>query len=461
MLKIFGRRSATFCDGLPRRDFLRMGSLGLGGLSLGHLNQIDSLADEHAATNRSVVMIYLPGGPTQHETFDPKPDAPAEIRGSFGPIATRVPGVHFCELLPQLAKLSDRFAVVRTLTGMENRHEAFQCYTGRPGGRNEDNEAPGGWPALGSVVSYLQGTSQSGVVPYVDAAPKMSYQPYNNRGVHLQGRPSWPGITGARHVPFTLEGDVKSDMVLQGIDLSRLDDRRTLLRAVSKQVDDLSAAGIDAFQTQAFGMLTSSRLAHAIDVEREPEEIRARYGQSQPTDPSFGGAPQSGERLLLARRLIEAGVRCVTVAFGAWDWHANREGTIEYLSNKYLPVFDHALATFLQDLDERGLLETTTVVVWGEFGRTPRINAKGGRDHWPGTQSVLLAGGGIQGGRVIGNTDPTGGTPAERPVHVQEVFASLYRNLGIDVNRVKIRDLNGRPRYLVDQGRQSITELYV
>ena len=168
--------------------------------------------------------------------------------------------------------------------------------------------------------------------------------------------------------------------------------------------------------------------------------------------------PQSPQHLLLARRLIEAGVRCVTVAFGAWDWHANREGTIEYLS-KYLPVFDRALAVFLQDLDQRGLLSTTTVIVWGEFGRTPRINAKGGRDHWPGTQSVLLAGGGIQGGRILGQTDRHGGVPVERPVHVQEVFATLYRNLGIETDRVKIPDLNGRPRYLVEANRQAIGEL--
>jgi len=163
---------------------------------------------------------------------------------------------------------------------------------------------------------------------------------------------------------------------------------------------------------------------------------------------------------LLARRLVEAGVRCVTVAFGAWDWHANREGNIEHLGKKYLPVFDQAIAALLADLHERGLAERVSVVVWGEFGRTPRINAKGGRDHWPGTQSVLLAGGGMQGGRVIGETDKNGGVPDERPVHVQEVFASLYRNLGIDVNRVTVRDLSGRPRYLVDENRQPIDELY-
>ena len=156
---------------------------------------------------------------------------------------------------------------------------------------------------------------------------------------------------------------------------------------------------------------------------------------------------------------MEAGVRVVTIAFGAWDWHANREGTIEYLANRYLPVFDHTLSTFLQDLDDRGLLQTTSVVVWGEFGRTPRINANGGRDHWPSTQSVLLTGGGMKPGQVIGETDDQGGKPADRPVHVQEVFATLYRTLDIDVNSVKVDDLNGRPRYLVDENRQPISEL--
>ena len=200
-------------------------------------------------------------------------------------------------------------------------------------------------------------------------------------------------------------------------------------------------------------------MAQALDLENEDQKVKDWYGGTLTTDPSFGAPPQSSQHLLLARRLVEAGVRCVTVAFGAWDWHANREGSIEYLSKKYLPVFDHALSVFLQDLDERGLLDRVSVVVWGEFGRTPRINAKGGRDHWPNTQSVLLAGGGIQGGRVIGETDRTGGVPKSGPVHVQEVFATLYQTLGIDVNTVKIPDFNGRPRYLVEENRQPIFEL--
>ena len=342
---------------------------------------------------------------------------------------------------------------------MLNRHESFQCYTGRPGGRPNDRDPSGGWPSLGSVASKLLGPSEQGVVPYVDACEKMGHRPYNNQGVHDGvGTISWPGITGPDHVPFALNGEVRSDLTLNGIDAARLEDRKSLLATIGQYENRALSGQIDAFQQQAFGLLTSNRLANALDLSRESQATRDRYGYGQGTDKSFGGAKQDPQLFLLARRLVEAGVRCVTISFGAWDWHANREGTIEYLSKKYLPVFDHTMAVFLNDLDKRGLLERTSVVVWGEFGRTPRINAKGGRDHWPNTQSVLLAGGGIPGGTVLGSTDPTGGVPADRPVHVQEIFATLYRTLGIDVNDVKIPDFNGRPRYLVDEGRQPIAE---
>lgn len=459
MLTVFGKPSRSFCDGLTRRDFVRIGTLGAAGLSLPELLRAESSSRE--SSNRAVVMIYLCGGPTQHETFDPKPDAAREIRGSFGVTSTRTPGVSFCELLPKLSSISDKLSVVRTLVGMQNRHESFQCYTGRPGGRNEDREPAGGWPTFGSVASYVLGPGRDGITPYVDASPAMSYRPYRNRGVHNpSGKVSWPGFTGRAHVPFALQGDVKSDLVLNGVDLARLGDRRSLLTALGNYQAGIEDGGLLSFQEQAFGLLTASRLAEAMDLAKEPQQVRDRYGESQKTDPSFGGAPQNAQNLLLARRLVESGVRCVTVGFGAWDWHANREGSIEYLSKKYLPVFDHALSTFLSDLDERGLLETTTVIAWGEFGRTPRINPKGGRDHWPGTQSVLIAGGGVQGGRIIGQTDRSGGVPIARPVHVQEIFATIYRNLGIDANATKIPDLQGRPRYLVDDNRQAVSELY-
>lgn len=407
-------------------------------------------------------MVYLPGGPTQHETFDPKPNASSEIRGSYGSIPTVIPGTHFCELLPKLAKAHDKFSVIRSLTGMVNRHESFHCYTGRPGGRPEDGEPAGGWPGFGSVVSHVLGPREGGVAPYIDASPKMGYRPYANRGIHIgSDKISWPGFTGRKHTPFAIEGRGRADLKLNGIDDARLGDRRQLLDSL----DDLQRSvsddrELDEYQKQAFGILTSSKLADALDLSLEPQSVREQYGEGLPTDPSFGGAPKNPQQLLLARRLVEAGVRCVSVAFGAWDWHANREGTIAQLSKKYLPVFDHALSVFLDDLHQRGLLETTMVVVWGEFGRTPRINAKGGRDHWPNTQSVLVAGGGIQGGRVIGETDNHGGVPVDRPVHVQEVFATMYRNCGIDLDRTTINDFSGRPQYLVDAGRQPIAELF-
>jgi len=460
LLTILGNRHERFCDGLSRRSFLKIGSLGLGGLAIPQLLRAESQSDRPAAEH-SVIMIYLPGGPTQHETFDPKPAARREVRGSFSAISTCLPGIQFCELLPKLSQRANAFSVVRTLTGMQNRHESFQCYTGRPGGRSEDREPGGGWPALGSIVSKVLGPSTGGMIPYIDAAPKMGYGPYNNRGLHdASGRISWPGFTGPQHTPFALEGDVKPNLVLNGIDLPRLGDRRSLLAALSRYQKRVNVDGLDRFQQQAFGILTSSRLAEAIDLENEDPKVRRRYGESQSTYGGFGGAPQSPQHLLLARRLVEAGVRCVTVAFGAWDWHANREGTIEHLSKKYLPLFDHAISVLLDDLEQRGLLANVSVVVWGEFGRTPRINSKGGRDHWPGTQSVLLAGGGIEGGRIIGQTDRVGGVPLNRPVHVQEVFATLYRNLGIDVEETLIPDLQGRPRYLVEPGRKPIDELY-
>ena len=460
MLSIPGNRINGFCDGLSRRNFLRIGSLGLGGLSLTDLLRAEAAAGK-SDQQKSVVMIYLPGGPTQHETFDPKPDAPMGIRGSYKPISTKIPGVQYCELLPKLSAMADKFSVVRSLVGMDNRHESFQCYTGHSGGRPQDNEPAGGWPSFGSLVSSVLGPGPGGAMPYIDASPAMSYAPYRNRGHHEGAfEPSWPGFTGHEHIPFAMQGDIKKDLVLNGIDLNRLNKRRGLLTALDGLQEKVESAGLDNIQKQAFGLLTANKLTEALDINKEPKKVLERYGKAQATDKAFGGAPQSAHHLLLARRLVEAGVRCVTVAFGAWDWHANREGSIEYLSKKYLPVFDHAVSVFLEDLEERGLLETTTVIAWGEFGRTPKINAKGGRDHWPGTQSVLLAGGGIQGGRIIGETDKIGSVPSSRPVHVQEIFATLYNNLGIDVNSDTVNDFNGRPRFLVTGGSQPIPELY-
>lgn len=458
MLTLWGNRRQPFCDGVSRRGFLRVGACG--ALSLPALLRA-AAASGPSSPESSVIMVYLPGGPTQHETFDPKPLAPPEIRGSFTAASTSVPGTHFCELLPRLSQVAHLFSVVRTLTGMRDRHESYQCHTGRPGGRAEDNEPGGGWPSLGSALSSLVGSSTNGLATYVDAGPAMAYGPYNNTGLHDgTGKVSGPGFTGMAHQPFRLAGDVRADLVLNGVDPTRLAERRDLLARIAHSGAPLHSSGLDAFHEQAFNILTSSRLSEALDLTREDPAVRARYGAAQETNPAYGGAPQDPQMLLLARRLVEAGVRSVTVSFGAWDWHGtNREGTIEHHARKYLPLFDQALSALFSDLAERGLLERVSVVVWGEFGRSPRINDIGGRDHWPSTQSIVLAGGGIQGGRVLGRTDRLGGLPVERPVHVQEVFATLYRNLGIDVNQVTLPDLQGRPQYLVDEARQPIAEL--
>lgn len=457
MLSITGSSQSSHCDRLSRRSFLRIGSLGMGtGICLSDLLR----AGVDTPATKSVIMVYLCGGPTQFETFDPKPNAPVEIRGSFQPTQTTVPGVQFCELLPKLAAMNDKFSIIRSIVGMENRHESFQCYTGRAGGRPQDSEPAGGWPTFGSIVSRELGAGSNGALPYIDASPKMSYKPYANRGIHDNAsKTSWPGFTGMSHVPFAVEADVKKDLVLNGINLSRLSNREQLLEQIDNIRQSTETAGIDSFQKKAFGILTSSNMAQALDLEKEDKKVRDWYGDTVTTDPAFGAPPQSAQHLLLARRLVEAGVRCVTVAFGAWDWHSNREGTIEYLSNRYLPNFDRAISVLLTDLEQRGLSDQVQVVVWGEFGRTPRINAKGGRDHWERTQSILVAGGNVQGGCTLGTTDKQGGVPIERPVHVQEVFATIYQHLGLDVNAVKIPDLNGRPRYLVDENRQPIQEI--
>ena len=451
MLSIPGDRINGFCDGLSRRNFLRIGSLGLGGLSLTDLLRAEA-ATGKTERQKSVVMIYLPGGPTQHETFDPKPDAPRGIRGSYKPISTKIPGVQYCELLPKLSAMADRFSVVRSLVGMDNRHESFQCYSGHSGGRPPDNEPAGGWPSFGSLASNVLGPGPGGAMPYIDASPEMSYRPYRNRGLHdASGEVSWPGFTGPEHIPFALEGDVKKDLVLNGVDLARLNNRRGLLTALGRYQKRLDNGGLDSYQEQAFGLLTASRLTEALDIEKEPKKVREHYGETQQTDKAFGGAPQSAQNLLLARRLVEAGVRCVTVAFGAWDWHANREGTIEYLSKKYLPVFDHAVAAFLEDLEERGLLETTTVIAWGEFGRTPKINAKGGRDHWSYCSNILMTGAGVKHGYVHGSSDRIGAYPSDRPVGPESFIATVYKAMGLDTT-MSIYDPADRPYPIAQHG---------
>ncbi len=442
MLTIFGKQS-RFCDGVSRRNFIKIGALGLGGLALPQLLEAEARVGA-GKSNKAVIMIYLPGGPPHQDMFDLKPNAPLEIRGEFQSIRTNVPGIEICEHLPLLAGMMDKFAVIRSMVGSDGGHDDFQCLTGRSLGR----QPPGGWPSMGSVISKVLGPSEPAIPSYVDLLPHMQHREYNAAG---------PGFLGPAHSGFSPQGESKSDLTLNGITLDRLADRKRLLAAFDGFRRDTDASGLmeglDAFNQQAFGMLTSSKLVEALDYQREDQRLLDRYGKG---DPSTRGdaAARMTEHFLIARRLVEAGVRCVTVAVGFWDYHGNNFKT----AKEDMPYLDRGLSALVSDLHQRGLDKDVSVVVWGEFGRSPIINKDAGRDHWPQVSFALLAGGGMKTGQVIGATDKFAGEAVDRPISYPEVFATLYHNLGIDPNKVTLPDLSGRPQYLVD-GAQPIKEL--
>ncbi|MDH4374413.1 MAG: DUF1501 domain-containing protein [Verrucomicrobiota bacterium] len=436
--------SSRFCDGLSRRSFLRIGGLGMGGLTLSQLLRAEA-ASGMKSNHKAVIMVYLPGGPPHQDTFDLKMDAPAEIRGEFRPIPTTVPGFQVCEHLPLLAKQAHRYAVIRSISDAIDDHSDFMCQTGR----RKASQPPGGWPTFGATVSRVMGPATDSVPAFVGLEPRMQHRPYNA---------ATAGYAGVSHDAFRPAADAKSDMVLNGITTDRLADRRSLLTAFDRFRREADASGlmsgVDGFNQQAFGMLTSSRLLEALNVEKESAAVRERYGKG---DPKVHGdaAPMLNEQFLVARRLVEAGARFVTVAYGFWDYHGNNFGN----ARNDLPLLDQALSALIADLHDRGLQNDVSVIAWGEFGRSPTINKDGGRDHWPRANCALLAGGGMKVGQVIGATDRLGGEPSERPVQFGEVFATLYQNLGIDVNKVTVPDLTGRPQFLVPDGCQPMREL--
>lgn len=444
MLTILGDKS-RFCDGISRRNFLKIGALGLGGLTLPQILQAEAQSGIRRS-HKAVIMIFLPGGPSHQDMFDLKMDAPSEIRGEFKPIKTKVPGIQICEHLPLLAGMTDKLAIIRSVVGALDDHDAFQCLTGR----TKRNQPPGGWPCLGSVLSKLQGSVNRSVPAFVGLSPKM--------GEMRWARAGDPGFLGVGHAPFQPnKGGGKDDMVLNGVTLDRLSDRKSLLASFDRFRRDVDASGmmegLDAFNEQAFGILTSSKLLEALDLNQENKKLRDRYGKGDPKNRDDGG-PKLMEHFLIARRLVEAGVRCVTLAFSRWDHHGDNFGALR----QDLPLLDQGVSALVEDLHQRGLDKDVSVVVWGEFGRTPKINKDAGRDHWPRVSCAVLAGGGMKTGQVIGATDRLGGEAVERPVNFGEVFATLYQNLGIDINKVTVNDLAGRPQFLVD-GYAPIKEL--
>ncbi len=440
MLSFFGPRQ-RYCDGLSRRSFLQLGSLAVGGLSM-----VDLLRAETAAggsSHKAVIMVYLTGGLAHQDSFDLKPAAPAEVRGEFNPIATNVPGIDICELLPKTAAIMDKLALVRSIVGLRDEHSSFQNLTGRL--MNEASRD--GWPNFGSVVSRLQGSVDGAVPPFVDLFPTMQHRPYNSPG---------PGMLGHAYAGVKADGEDLANMTLRSLTPEQLSGRRRLLAGFDdwrRTVDAVEVEKMDTAYQRAFDVLTSSKLVEAMNVEREDTAVRDRYGHGSPKHQG-DGAPLLNDHLLMARRLVEAGVRCVTVAYGFWDTHGNNFGHLK----KNLPQFDQGVSALVEDLHQRGLARDVTLIVWGEFGRTPKINKDAGRDHWPAVNGALLAGGGLRTGQAIGSTDKLGAYALDRPIHYQDVLATLYRAIGIDPHSF-VKDRTDRPVPLLPSTTQPIAEL--
>ena len=443
---------------LPRREFLQLGAFGLGGLTLPNLLRAEA-ASGIRSSHKSVILIYLVGGPPHQDMFDLKPDAPKEVAGPWKPIATNVTGIQICEALPQLAEIMDKLVVVRSLVGNQADHDAIQVYNGH---HSKKPTPAGGWPQFGSTVAQLQGPLDPSVPPFVSLCYTCTHGPYNEPG---------PGFLGPTATPFrAIMGRTRDDMMFRGVNVERLDDRKSLHNRFDKMRRNLDAGGaldaMDTFTEQAFGLLTSSKMADALDLSKESSNVVERYGTGNPkVFMDSNGAPRVPQSLLMARRQIEAGVRVVTLNYSKWDWHGGRntEGrannSIFLREAEDFPPFDKCVSVLVEDLHDRGLDKDCTVILMGEFGRTPKISAQTGRDHWPNVNCALLAGGGMTTGQVIGSTDKIAGEAASRPVTFGELYATLYHNLGIDPEKATLRDLTGRPQYLIEDNAKPMREL--
>lgn len=458
MLDLVGRGTARTCDGVTRRDVLKIGTLGAFGLNLPRYlgaraaGQIDPQKDD-----RSCIMIFNLGAPSHLDTFDMKPDAPAEIRGPFRPISTVSPDIHISELFPLHAKVADKFSLVRSCHhGAAAVHDAGwqMMQTGRlfSGGVNT--------PHAGAVISYLRGR-KTDLPPFVVLPETMG------RGGGNLPNGQAGGFLGKAHDPFALmadpsQPDFKVPDLLPPAQIGevRLDRRRRMREVVDETLNHFeaseNAALLDSNFAAAFRLMTSPQAKAAFDLAQEPDKVRERYGMNR-----------FGQCCLLARRLIEAGVRFVTIntfltVFDeiTWDIHGSKPFTsIEGMKNVVAPMYDQAYSALIEDLSQRGMLERTLVCNLAEFGRTPRINPAGGRDHWPQCFTVYFAGGGVQGGRVVGASDPIGGVPAERPVEPGDVVATIFHSLGLNLE-THLPGPAGRPFPLVDFGKREIAELF-
>ncbi len=417
MLDINLGMKSRYCDGVSRRSMLKLGACTLGGLTLAQLFRAEAAAGV-GSSHKAVINIHLGGGPSHQDMFDLKPDAPREFRGEFNPIKTNVPGIDICEHMPLLAQMADKYAVIRSLVGMFDDHSNFHTQTGF--GRN-DLRNIGGRPSIGSVASRLLGPTGSGAPAYIA---------YNE---------GHEGFLGPVYKPYRPQGgDLR---LVGGMDENRLSNRTNLLTSLDKIRRDTDASGkmnaLDSFTQRAVGVVTSGKVADALDLEKEDKEVRERYGRDD------------GRMFLTARRLVEAGVRVVTFDWGGWDTHGDNFNHLR----RQLPQLDKAMSALLQDLSDRGLEKDVTVVMWGEFGRTPRVNSGAGRDHWSRVAMGFLAGGGMRLGQAIGTSTANAEEAKDRPVELREVFATLYHNLGINVETAQLIDPAGRPQYLTEHFR--------
>jgi hypothetical protein len=420
MLKIRFGSTSPYCDGASRRSFLKLGAMTIGGLTLADLYRAEALAGT-GSSNKSIINVHLSGGPSHQDMWDLKPQAAAEFRGEFNPIATNA-GFEICEHFPKLAMMADKFAVIRSIVGSAGEHSNHQTHTAY---HTRDLRNAGGRPALGSVVAKMCGEGAGGAPAFIS---------YNG---------GEPGYLGPVHKPYEPRGG--NLRLANGLTAERLDNRTNLLSSLDRIRRDADSSGqmnaLDSFTRRAVDVVTSGKVADALDRNKGDKKDEERYGKD-------------ATMFLTARRLVEAGVRVVTFSWGGWDTHGANFTTLK----RQLPKMDQGLSALLTDLSDRGLDKDVTVIVWGEFGRTPRINSGAGRDHWPQVMAAFVAGGGMRLGQAIGSTTRDAGHAKDRPVHVQDVFATLYRNLGIDAKTAQLFDTAGRPQYLVEK-RDAISEL--
>lgn len=440
MLNIPGP-SSRLCDGITRRNFLKIGAFSFGAtaFSLADIYRAEAVAGR-SSSHKAVINIFLGGGPPHQDMWEIKTEAPNEIRGEFRPIATNVNGIQICEVFQRLSRQMDKCVVIRSVVGASDRHAAEQCMTGWP---NTSLANMGGRPSIGSALSRLQGPVDPSVPPFVGLAAPTTHRPWSD--------PGQTGFLGPSHAPFKPDGPGMANLQLNGMSTAQFADRQRLLASFDGLRRDVDSSGMiegmDAAQQRALGVLTSSRLLEALDVSREPASVRERYGDGKPYQFQYDGAPTVNDQLLMARRLVEAGVRCVTLSYGRWDSHGQNFALVRDHGGK----LDQCLSALIDDLDVRGMLDDVTVVVWGEFGRTPRINGGAGRDHWPTVSCALMAGGGMRTGQAIGSTNRLGEYALSRPVTHSEIVATIYRNLGLDPMTTFLNDPTGRPQHLVDR----------